>query len=91
MLWCLDRIVDHPFGCLTDVWQQPLPAGVAKIYIYASAHGPTKFVHYARAAEADPAWSYLELPGPHFLMFSHPDEVAAAILSAADPLPGSHH
>lgn len=35
-------------------------------------------VHGART---DPAWEYLELPGSHRVMFSHPREVADIILA----------
>ena len=81
--WCLERTVAQPFGCLTDQWQASLPPAVSKTYIYAAGEGTTRFTDYAEVARTDPDWRYIELPGPHFLMLSHPAEVAEAILSAA--------
>lgn len=81
--WCRERIVDHPMACFTDPWVVELPDHVAKTYVYAAGPEPSKFAGYSAAAKSDPGWQHLEVEGPHFLMFSHPDEVAALILGAA--------
>ncbi len=78
--WCRERLVDHPIRCFTDPWVVDLPEHVTRTYVYAAGPEPTKFASYAAAAEADPTWSHRELVGPHFLMFSHPEEVADIIL-----------
>lgn len=80
--WFLERTVAHPFQTFTTEWQHPVPAGVRPTYVFATESPGTRFGGYAAGAAADPAWRYLELPGPHFLMFSHPDEVAEIILTA---------
>ncbi len=80
--WCLERMVDQPMSCFTDPWVVDLPDGVAKTYVYAAGPGPTKFAEYSAAAEADPTWRHHVLDGPHFLMYSHPDEVADIIMKA---------
>jgi hypothetical protein len=56
-----------------------------KTYVAATGYSPTRFAHYARAAAADPHWHYVELPGSHWLMFSHPNEVAEIILRRPAP------
>lgn len=80
--WCMERLVDHPMACFTDPWVVELPSHVTKTYVYAASPEPTKFSAYSAAAEADPSWNHRELEGPHFLMYTHPDEVAAIVLGA---------
>jgi pimeloyl-ACP methyl ester carboxylesterase len=80
--WFLDRVVMHPFQTFTAPWQCPVPDGVRKTYVFATDSPGSRFGTYAHAAEADPVWAYHELPGAHFLMFTHPDEVADIILNA---------
>lgn len=80
--WCLDRVVDQPWATFVATWHGPLPEHVSKTFIYATDNNPSRFEDCARAAAADPAWAYHEIDGPHFLMFSHPTEVAEIILAA---------
>jgi pimeloyl-ACP methyl ester carboxylesterase len=80
--WFLDRVVMHPFQTFTAPWQHPLPGSVRKTYVFATESPGSRFGTYATAARADPEWAYHELAGAHFLMFSHPDEVAEIILTA---------
>jgi pimeloyl-ACP methyl ester carboxylesterase len=80
--WFLDRTVAHPFQTFTAPWEHPVPAGVRPTYVYATESPGSRFGTYAEAAAADPGWAYHELPGPHFLMFTHPAEVADIILHA---------
>jgi hypothetical protein len=51
-----------------------------KTYVFATGYSPTRFGGYAAAAAADPAWDYVELPGSHWLMYSHAADVAEIIL-----------
>jgi pimeloyl-ACP methyl ester carboxylesterase len=80
--WFVERLMPQSFACLTSPWVRPLPPTVRKTYVFASGYQPTRFGHYAEICREDPAWSYHDLDGPHFLMFSHPDEVAEIILQA---------
>lgn len=80
--WCLDRVVDQPWATFSAQWQGPLPDHVSKTYIYASENKPSRFETYGRAAAVAEDWQYHELAGPHFLMHSHPTEVAEIILNA---------
>ena len=48
--------------------------------MFASAERSTQFRPYAAAARRDPSWRYVEVPATHWLMYSHPREVAAIIL-----------
>jgi pimeloyl-ACP methyl ester carboxylesterase len=78
--WFLERTVDHSLAAFTDPWQAELPADLPKTFVYALGNQPSRFAHYAEVCRADPAWRYHELPGDHWLMLSHPAEVAALIL-----------
>lgn len=80
--WFLDRTMPQSFACLSQAWQGDLPADVRKTFVYAAANQPSRFVQYAEFCRADPAWTYHELDGPHFLMMSHPAEVTRFILDA---------
>ena len=59
-----------------------LPDGVRRTYVSATGYEPTRFGGYAAGARSDPSWDYTELDGSHWLVFSHPDEVAQVILSS---------
>lgn len=83
--WFLERTVSQSFACLTQPWLAELPADLPKTFIYARGDEPSRFDIYADICRAHPDWYYRELEGTHWLMFSHPDEVAAIILEAADP------
>jgi len=80
--WFRERTVAHPFQTFVADWQRPVPPGVRPTYVFATDSPGTRFGGYAEGAQADPTWRYVELAGPHFLMFSHPDEVADIILNA---------
>ena len=80
--WFLERTTDQSFACLTAPWQVELPSAPSKTYVFATASGPSRFKAYAEAVRGDERWSYHELDGPHFLMFSHPEEVATILLGA---------
>ena len=56
------------------------PASLDKTFVYASAEPSEQFQSYAEAARRDPSWRYLEVPATHWLMYTHPHEVAAIIL-----------
>lgn len=81
--WFLDRTMDQSFACLTEEWQVELPDEMAKTFVYASGNVPSRFESYAKVCEQSEHWAYHDLPGPHFLMMSHPLEVAEIILAAA--------
>ncbi len=70
------------FACFTQEWQVPLPDAVRKVFVFATNNPGSRFVGYADACRDDPAWTYHELDGPHFLMFSHPERIAEIILAA---------
>lgn len=80
--WFLARTEMQSFACLTAPWEAELPSSLAKTYIFASASANSRFTQYADAIRDDDDWSYHELPGPHFLMMSHPQELAEIILRA---------
>jgi len=78
--WFLDRVSLQSFATFTTPIGPPLPDDLAKTYVLASGYAPSRFSQYAEAARQHPSWSYSELAGSHWLMFSHPDEVADIIL-----------
>lgn len=80
--WFHERVVAHSYATFNAPWQTDLGHRVRKTYVYCTANQPSVFGQYAAAAKADGSWSYHEIDAPHFVMFSHPDEVAAIILNA---------
>ena len=78
--WFRERLVPQSFATVTAPLDGRLPTELPKTYVYATAYSPSRFAGYAAAARDDPAWEYVELNSDHWLMFSHPDEVAAIIL-----------
>jgi len=80
--WFMARTMPQSFACIRDPWAAPLPDGVDRHFVFAGADDPSRFQHYADAAREDPTWRYHELAGPHWLMMSHPGEVADIILEA---------
>jgi len=56
-----------------------------RIYVRAGGYDPSPFKQFADRVEADGAWTLHTIDSHHFLMFSHPDEVAAILLDAAAP------
>lgn len=77
--WFLDRVTPHPLSTLVEPMPGPLPDHVDKTFVHATGYGPSRFDGYAAGAAANGTWDVIELPGSHWLMFSHPDEVAAII------------
>lgn len=78
--WFLARTRPQSFATFAVPMPSSLPAGVRRTYVFATGYSPTRFGAYAAAARDDPSWEYHELAGSHWLMFSHPDEVAAIVL-----------
>lgn len=74
------RCVDHPARALRAPFHVDLPADLPKTYVAATAERNRRFEPYARAARARPDWQFRELPGSHWLMYTHPDEVADIVL-----------
>jgi pimeloyl-ACP methyl ester carboxylesterase len=85
--WALERIRPQSFATFMEPLPSGLPAGIRPTYVFATGYEPTRFAGYAAGARQDPSWDYVELPGSHWLMFSHPDEVAAIALG--EPLSSS--
>ena len=81
LAWFRERVMPQSFATFAPPMRAPLPEGIAKAYVFASGYEPTRFAEYAQAACEDPAWAYSELPGSHWLMFSHPREVAEIVLA----------
>lgn len=81
LAWFLARVRPQSFATFMEPMPSSLPDGVRRTYVFATGYAPTRFAGYAAGARADPTWEYAELPGSHWLMFSHPDEVADIILS----------
>jgi pimeloyl-ACP methyl ester carboxylesterase len=79
--WFMARVMPQSFATFTMPDVDPLPDELPKVYVYATGNQPSRFAHYAAAAEQHPAWEYHELPGSHWLMFSHPRQVADIILA----------
>lgn len=80
--WFKNRIADQSFACLNSPWHGELPGHARKTFVLATADNPSRFAHYADAIGNDPAWTVHKLDGPHFLMVSHPDQVADIIVNA---------
>ncbi|MEZ5214998.1 MAG: alpha/beta hydrolase [Ilumatobacteraceae bacterium] len=74
------RCVDHPARALRAPFHVDLPADLPKTYVAATAERNRRFEPYARAARGRPDWEFRELPGSHWLMYTHPDEVADIVL-----------
>lgn len=80
--WFLDRVRPQSFATFMTPMPASLPEGVQRTYVFATGYEPTRFAGYAAGARNDPSWEYIELTASHWLMFSHPDEVARIILSS---------
>jgi pimeloyl-ACP methyl ester carboxylesterase len=78
--WFMERVVPQSYATFSALGP-PLPDALPKTYVAATGYAPSRFTHYAEVAAASPHWDYVELPGSHWLMFSHPREVAEIILS----------
>jgi len=80
LAWFMDRVMPQSFATFATPISGRLPDELPKTFVFASGYAPTRFAQYAAAAEAHPAWDYVELASSHWLMFSHPDEVSSIIL-----------
>ncbi len=78
--WFLDRVMPQSFATFDAPLPGPLPDSLPKSYVFATGNRPSRFAQYAAAVADDPAWDYRELAGGHWLMFTHPDELAEIIL-----------
>jgi pimeloyl-ACP methyl ester carboxylesterase len=77
--WFMERVVPQSFATFSAIGP-PLPDPLPKTYVAATGYSPSRFGHYADAAEGNPHWHFVALPASHWLMFSHPREVADIIL-----------
>jgi hypothetical protein len=74
------RVAPQSALTLRSPFRVELPPSLDKTYVFASAEPSPQFRCYALAAQQDPSWRYVEIPATHWLMYTHPDEVAAIIL-----------
>jgi pimeloyl-ACP methyl ester carboxylesterase len=81
LAWFHERVMPQSYATFEAPSTGPLPAA-AMTYVFCTGYEPTVFAGYAAAARADPAWEYVELDAPHFVMLSHPEELAAIVLAA---------
>ena len=79
-----ERLVPQSARTLAEPFVVDLPAALDKTFVFASAERSTQFRPYAAAARRDPSWRYIEVPATHWLMYTHPREVAAIILDEDD-------
>jgi pimeloyl-ACP methyl ester carboxylesterase len=75
-----DRLARQSARTLTTPFRVELPAALDKTYVFATAEPSEQFRPYAEAARRNPSWRYVEVPATHWLMYSHPREVATIIL-----------
>jgi len=75
-----DHVVPQSPRTLDEPFRVELPADLDKTFVFASAEQSEQFRAYAEAARRDATWRYVEIPATHWLMYTHPDEVAAIIL-----------
>lgn len=80
--WFMARVMPQSWRCVTDPWHVELPDELRKTFVFASAEIGDRFHGYAEAAKAHDSWDYLDLPGRHFLMVTHPAELSACIIEA---------
>ena len=81
LAWFLERVRPQSFATFMTPMPATLPDGIRRTFVFATGYEPTRFADYAAGARDDPSWEYTELDGSHWLMFSHPDEVARIILN----------
>ncbi len=78
--WFMERVSPQSFATFTVPITGRLPEELSKTYVFATGYDNARFAPYADGARQDPSWDYVELPGSHWLMFTHPREVAEIIL-----------
>jgi hypothetical protein len=74
------RLAPQSARTLSEPFRVELPAALDKVYVHASCEPSPQFRRYAEAAREEPSWRYFEVPATHWLMFTHPREVATIIL-----------
>lgn len=72
-------LVDHSFATLTAPWRHDLPDGLDRVYVHALGPDAEPFRCYADVCRSDRRWTYVELDGPHMLVYSHPERLADII------------
>jgi pimeloyl-ACP methyl ester carboxylesterase len=82
--WFRQRTMPQSAAALNAPFHVDMPGHLDLTYVHATGDANSRFARYAAAARADPKWRYIELPGSHWLMVSHPREVAAIILDPAN-------
>jgi len=88
--WFRERVVAQSAATLReslDALVDETIESIERTYVHATGDRSDRFRAYASAARADPDWRYHELAGSHWLMISHPDEVAAIILGPVTVTP----
>lgn len=80
--WFRERVVAQSAATLRGSFHEHVDERIGRTYVHATGERSDRFRAYAAAAAADPRWNHVELPGSHWLMISHPDEIAAIILDA---------
>ena len=86
--WVEPKMTPHPLRSLTD--RLPLTGAWEtvgrKMHILAATNDPSPFHAIHSRLASEPEWLCRRIDGPHDLMISHPDETAALLLEAAEPL-----
>jgi pimeloyl-ACP methyl ester carboxylesterase len=80
------RLAPQSARTLAEPFRVELPATLDKTYVRATRETSQQFRRYAEAARDDPSWRYIEVPATHWLLLTHPREVATIIL---DPRPSA--
>ena len=75
-----ERLMPQSAMTLAEPFSVDLPSELDKTFVFAASEPSPQFRPYADAAKADPSWRYVELPATHWLMYTHPADVAAIIL-----------
>ncbi len=79
--WFMDRVMPQSFATFTEQVEVTLPPDLDKTFVLATKSESSRFTGYADVIRLDLSWSYIDLAGPHWLMYSHPNEIAQIISS----------
>jgi pimeloyl-ACP methyl ester carboxylesterase len=82
-----ERLTPHPIRTMTDV---PRLAGhwrrvERKCHLLAAGPPPSRFRALHDSLSAEPGWRTSTVPGGHEMMWTHPRELAAALLACLSP------
>lgn len=80
--WFMQRVEPQSAATLAADFATDLPDSLHPVYVAATAEPDSPFRSYAAAADASPAWRYVELASSHWLMVARPVDVASVILDA---------